>query len=91
MPVSGVVLVLSEDVAARDAVLEALAREPGLTLGERMDDRLPVVAETASTPACTALLERLAAIEGVRAVLPVFHDFTDEPGDGQEERLDGAS
>jgi len=91
MPVSGMVLVLSDEPAVRDSALEALEREPGLTLGQRVGDRLPLVAETSSTPTCMALLERLATIEGVRAVLPVFHDFSDEPGDGQEERLDGAS
>ncbi len=90
MPVSGVVIVLSDEAAARDAVLERLEREPGITLGGRVDDRVPVVAETSSTPSCTQLLAWLAELDGVRAVLPVFHDFSDEPLDDEEYR-DGAS
>lgn len=90
MPVSGMVLVLSNDVAVRDAVLDRLAREPGLTLGARVGDRLALVAETSSTPSCTALLEWMSTLAGVSAVLPVFHDFSDEPGGDEEEQIDGA-
>lgn len=80
MPVSGVVVVLTPEPAARAAALEALARDPRVTLGPSEGDSRAAVLESSSTPECGELVRELEAIEGVLAVRPVFHDFSDEVG-----------
>ena len=81
MPVSGVVVILSSEPLAQSRALERLACEPALTLGPLHQHALPLVVESASTEACTATLRALEALDGVLAVRPVFHDFSDEVPD----------
>jgi nitrate reductase NapAB chaperone NapD len=81
MPVSGFVVILASEPRARASALHHLASEPALTLGPLHEHALPVVLESASTEACTETLRALEALEGVLAVRPVFHDFSDEVPD----------
>lgn len=80
MPVSGVVVVLTPEPAARAAALAALSRDPRVTLGPSEGLSLAAVLESASTQACGEHVREIEAIEGVLAVRPVFHDFSDEVG-----------
>jgi hypothetical protein len=77
MPVSGLVLTLSPDPGLRALALEALARDPRVTVGERIGARLPVVTETDTLLEHHALWSDLEAIDGVLLVQLAFHDFSD--------------
>ena len=81
MPVSGVVVILSCDPHTRASALSRLSQEPGVSLGPLHADSLPLVLESSSTEACATTLRALEALEGVRGLRPVFHDFSDEVPD----------
>lgn len=65
MPICGAVLHLSGEWKRRKAALEALARDPRLTLGEANGNRLPVVLDTRDQREDDALWRELLAIDGV--------------------------
>lgn len=78
MVTSALVVTLEGDARKECAVVEALASDGRLTLGERVGVRLPVVAETNGLGAAEALAEELLALEGVFAVDVVLVDFDPE-------------
>lgn len=75
MTISGLVVTLSPS-PLRDS-LEALGRDPRLTLGELQGNRLPVVAETATPEEGEALVEGLLTTPGVLFVDVVRVDFVE--------------
>jgi len=77
MPISGLVLTLIDEPAARARALEALSAEPRVTLGQEFGARLAVVTETATLGESRDLAESLIDIEGVALLEVVMVDFSD--------------
>jgi hypothetical protein len=65
MVLSSLVVTLPADPVRSLEVLVALGRDPRLTIGEPVRDRVPVVAETADPREGAALAEQLAELPGV--------------------------
>ena len=81
MPVSGLVITLSED---EDRAAEAVARlreDPRLTVGVRNGRKLAATSETASPSEDPELLRTLESDPGIVAANVVFIGF-DEEGEG---------
>lgn len=78
MIVSALVVTLSADPLLRAVALQSLQECPGVTLGEPVASRLPLVAETESSAAGARLCEELAERAGVLRVDVVAIDFGDE-------------
>ncbi len=76
MPISG--LVLTTRASDQAAVLDALRKTPGVTVGEPNDRRVPVVAEAPTLSAARKLTESLMHMTGVEFVDVVSVDFQDE-------------
>lgn len=86
MPVSGLVVTLAADPALRERAFAAILGCHGVTLGEAMGARLPVVTETETMSEHEALWRRLEAIDGVLQVRLAFHDFSDVDPPGAHAR-----
>ncbi len=92
MPISGLVITLSDDPSQRQIALDQLATDPRLTLGQLHGSRLPVVAETETVRQSTDLVrEELLDIPGVVFVDIVSVDFSDidesaEPEEREQKR-----
>ncbi len=92
MPISGLVIVLTPK-AARDGMadgfLESMRSNLTLTIGERANDRIPVVLETATAEESRSAIERLRNMEGVALVEVTYVDFADavtpEPTPGRSD------
>lgn len=79
MPVSGLVVTLSDDEPEQQRALEAIEADERLTIGDRQKNRLPIVAETPSIDEGTELVrEELLDIEGVVFVDLITVNFEDE-------------
>jgi hypothetical protein len=65
MVVSALVVTLPADPTRSREVLAELARDPRLTIGERVSDRVPVIAETSHAHEGAALFGRLERLPGV--------------------------
>ncbi len=79
MPVSGLVITLSDDVSARRRVMEAIAEDERITPGECQKNRLPVVLETKTANEGSRLVRQtLMDMEGVEFVDVVTVNFEDE-------------
>lgn len=78
MPITGAVVVLPPAPADRDAVIARLSTDARVTLGPEAQGRLAIVVETTTTREGQDLLFDVQSMTGVGAVLPVFHDFSDE-------------
>ncbi len=68
MVVSALVVTLTSAPVFRELTLARLAADPRLQIGEPVADRVPVVAEVASTAAGAELVEELEAREGIARV-----------------------
>lgn len=80
MPISGLVLTLSDEPSLQQTALSELALDSRLSLGELQVNRLPVVAETDTIRQSTRLVrEELLTIPGVIFVDVVMVDFSDIP------------
>lgn len=66
MVVSALVLTLPADPVRSREVLAELGRDPRLTVGELVSDRVPVIAETRHEGEGAALFGQLARLPGVR-------------------------
>jgi hypothetical protein len=77
MPVSALVLKLSDEPEERQRAVLTLGEDPRLMLGTPIGSRLPVVAETDSLQGGEALYEQLREIEGVHLVDVISVDFSD--------------
>ncbi len=92
MPISGLVVTLSDVPSLQKSALDQLASDPRLTLGELHGIRLPVVAETQTVRQGTDLVrEELLDIPGVVFVDVVSVDFSDidnsaEPEEREQKR-----
>lgn len=72
MSISGLVVVLSEDPDAANAAVAALAADSRLTLGERFDRRLALVADTPGVEADRNMWDDLRGLRGVDHVDVTF-------------------
>jgi hypothetical protein len=77
MPISALVLKLSDEPGERQRAVLALGEDPRLLLGALIGSRLPVVAETDSLQGGEALSEQLRETEGVHLVDVISVDFSD--------------
>lgn len=89
MPVSGLILTLSDDRAKRDSALVALRENPAIELGELMDHRLPVAVETPSSDADQQLWHWLHSLPGVIFVDLVCADSSTDHSAGAERSAGG--
>lgn len=80
--VSALVLTLSEDPSVRARVLDDLRRHPRLSLGEPVERRLPVVAETDDAGQGASLCEELGEWPGVVRVDVVSIEIDEESDQG---------
>ncbi|MEW5852689.1 MAG: hypothetical protein AB2A00_28145 [Myxococcota bacterium] len=83
MPVSALVITLSDDVDEREHALSVLGAHAGLVLGpEQAGRRVPAVLETATLgEGIRRLEEELPLVRGVRFIDVVSVDFSDvDPG-----------
>jgi hypothetical protein len=81
MPISGLVVTLSDDKNEQARAIEVLSADTRLTIGERQKNRLPVVAETKGVKEGSRLVrQELLDIEGVRFVDVVTVNFEDVTG-----------
>lgn len=71
MAISGLVVTLSDNAAAL-AALSMLSNDPRITLGERFDRRVAVVADTPSVESDRALWDELRGHPGVTNVDVTF-------------------
>lgn len=79
MPVSGLVVTLSDEQSARQNALETIEADERLEIGDRQKNRLPVVADTESIDGGTELVrDELLDIEGVVFVDLITVNFEDE-------------
>lgn len=76
MTISALVVTLSR--VRSEQTLALLASDPRLELGERFDDRVPVVCETSDCRAGYELVQALRDIPGVDKVDVVMVDFSQE-------------
>jgi nitrate reductase NapAB chaperone NapD len=82
MPVSGLVLTLSDDQARRDAALAALGENPSLSLGVLLHQRLPVAMDTINSEMDKELWNWISSLPGVLFIDLVCADFsTDGPAE----------
>lgn len=79
MPVSGLVITLSDEINARRHALAAIESDERLTVGERQKNCLPVVADTESIQEGSRLVrQELMDLDGVEFVDVVSVNFEDE-------------
>lgn len=77
MPILAAVVHLDPHADHRLGALAAIAALPGLTIGERFGDRLPVVLDTPTRAADREAWETLGALPGVTHVDLVSVEFSD--------------
>ncbi len=77
MPVSALVVTLDAGERARRGVLYVLSRDPRVSVGEPVGERLPVVTETVTLEESEDVAEQLLQVPGIRFVDVVSVDFSD--------------
>jgi hypothetical protein len=82
MPISGLVVTLSDDAALQRAALAGLREHPALELGERSINQVPVVVESAGEEEDRLIWEWLHALPGVAMVVVAFIHFDEDSADG---------
>lgn len=75
MPVSGLVVVLSEDQEMRRSAIGAMQQQPAITLGDQLANRLAVVLDTESKSEDQQMWNWLHSLSGVAMVELVFVGF----------------
>ncbi|MCC5785710.1 MAG: hypothetical protein JJU33_03305 [Phycisphaerales bacterium] len=89
MPVSGLILSLSDDRRLRDGALEAINQHNAVSLGEMQGLRLPIVVDTADSDADREVWKWLHELPGVLFVDLVCTDASDDaPQDTNETQTD---
>jgi hypothetical protein len=79
MPISGLVVTLTEDLAQQEAALSAMRKHPAFELGERRHNQVPLVVETVGDEDDRLMWEWLYALPGVAMVVVAFVHFDDDP------------
>lgn len=77
MPVSALVVTLDAGERERRGALYVLSRDPRVSVGEAVGERVPVVTETPTLEESEDVTEQLLQIPGVRFVDVVSIDFSD--------------
>ncbi len=77
MPVLSAVLTMSPDPRTRAELLRTLALDPRLSLGDPVEDRLPLVLESASREEDRQLWDQVAHSPGVVHCELAYADFSD--------------
>ena len=84
MPISGLVVTLTDNPVLQQAALAAMREHPALELGERTRNQIALVAESACEEEDRLIWEWLHALPGVAMVVVAFIHFDDEPGDDSD-------
>ena len=78
MPISGLVVTLSDDESQRDNAIATLEADERFTVGDRQDNHLPVVADTDTIDEGKQLLrDELMDVHGVIFVNVITVNFED--------------
>lgn len=77
MPISALVITLSDTESLRSAAVCALKDDPMLEVGAACGNRLPVVAETPTLSESRQLFDRLQLTRGIQFVDVVSVNFED--------------
>ena len=80
MPVSGLVVSLSQEPQLRAEALDAISREAKITLGEREGNRLAIVLDTDSSQEDRHIWDWLHSLPGIALLEVAFVGF-DQPAD----------
>jgi hypothetical protein len=88
MPISGLVVTLTDNPVLQQAALAAMRDNPALELGERRYNQIALVVESAGEEEDRLIWEWLHALPGVAMVVVAFIHFDDEPGDGSDSQVD---
>jgi hypothetical protein len=88
MPISGLVVTLTDNPVLQQAALAAMREHPALELGERSCNQFALVVESAGEEEDRLIWEWLHALPGVAMVVIAFIHFDDEPGDASESQVD---
>lgn len=78
MPISGLVVTLTDDLALQEAALAAMRKDPALELGERRYNQVPLVIETVGDEEDRLIWEWLYKLPGVAMVVVAFVHFDDD-------------
>lgn len=78
MPVSGLILSLSDDPRNRDAALQAIKQHNAISLGEMQGRRLPIVVDTPGSDTDREVWAWLHELSGVLFVDLVCTDASDD-------------
>jgi hypothetical protein len=78
MPISGLVVTLADDSAAREVSLAAMREHPALEIGELNCGRVPVVVDSADEMEDRLVWDWLHSLPGVALVVVAFISFDDE-------------
>jgi hypothetical protein len=81
MPISGLVITLSEDAALRQAALAALQRQPAVSVGPLTGNRVPIVVDTIDDDADREVWEWLHTLPGIVLVNVAAVHFTESAMD----------
>lgn len=77
MPISGLVLQLAQDSTLTDSVTQALRLDSRVSVGDLVNNRLPIVVETQSLAEDETVFEELSRTPGILFVELAFTDFSD--------------
>jgi hypothetical protein len=79
MPISGLLITLTDDPKASNAAMSELRADPRLVLGDRRGPLLPLVADTPDREEDQSLWRQLNEHDGIVKVDVVFVHIEDEP------------
>jgi hypothetical protein len=80
MPISGLVVTLTDNPVLQQAAFAAMREHPALEVGERKCNQVALVVESACEEEDRLIWEWLHALPGVAMVVVAFIHFDDEPG-----------
>lgn len=89
MPVSGLVLVLTDDEPQQAGVLQALGCTTAIDVGRQVGNRVAVVIDTATRQEHESILEAIHRIPGVRFVEVAFVGF--DPSEDEDSSAPSAT
>jgi len=78
LPISGLVVVFESSEALNILVVEQLANHPNIAVGERADDRIAIVVDTASKDHDVEVWDWIGNLPGVSEIKIAFVGFDDE-------------
>lgn len=78
MPISGLIVTLTDDLPQQEAALSAMRKHPALELGQPRYNQVPLVVESVDDEEDRLIWEWLYALPGVTMVVVAFIHFDDD-------------